>query len=159
VIFQREGINVVGVEFSNADNAKAKAIVKDYIARYGKIDGVWMDAGFSSVAVVQEFQAEGKPVPAITGEDQQDFLELWKKTKLTAIAATYPVYQWRTALIAATYILSGKSVPKEWVLPAPVITSDNLSQYITTGMPAQFFAMCGCQKMPGFPTEWGGKSK
>ncbi len=159
VIFQREGVNVVGVEFSNADNAKAKAIVKDYIARYGKLDGVWMDTGFSSVSVVQEFQAEGKPVPAITGEDQQDFLEFWKKTKITAIAATYPVYQWRTALIAATYILSGKPVPKEWVLPAPVITSDNLSQYITTGMPAQFYATCGCQKMPGFPTEWGGKAR
>jgi ribose transport system substrate-binding protein len=157
VIFDREGVNVVGMEFSNADNAKAKAIVKDYLQRFGKIDGVWMDAGFSSVAVVQAFQEAGKPVPPITAEDQQDFLEMWKKQKLTAIAATYPVYQWRTVVIAATYILSGKQVPKEWVLPAPVITNENLSQWVTTGMPAQFFATCGCQKMPSFPQAWGGK--
>ena len=50
-----------------------------------------------------------------------------------------PVYQWRTAVIAATYILSGKQVPKEWVLPAPVITNENLSQWVTTGMPPQFY--------------------
>src|SRR6266508_4070447 len=80
-----------------------------------------------------------------------------QKEKLTAIAPTYPVYQWRTALIAATYILSGKQVPKEWVLPQPVITADNLSQYLIPGMPPLFFSSCGCKNMPGFPQDWGGK--
>ena len=91
------------------------------------------------------------------GQDQQDFLELWQKDHLTAIAPTYPVYQWRTAVIAATWILSGKPVPKEWVLPQPIITSDTLSQYVTPNMPPQFFSTCGCQHMPGFPKDWGGK--
>ncbi|OLE27675.1 MAG: ABC transporter substrate-binding protein [Actinobacteria bacterium 13_1_20CM_3_71_11] len=126
-IFDREGINVVGDEFINADNAKAKAVVKDYLQRYGKIDGVWMDAGFASVTVAQVFQEAGKP--------------------------------WRTAVIAATWILSGKQVPKEWVLPAPVITDDTLSKYVTAGMPASFYPTCGCQKMPGFPKDWGGKPR
>src|SRR5690242_5235905 len=128
VIFDREGIDIVGDEFINADNAKAKAVVKDYLQRYGKLDGVWMDAGFASVTVAQVFQEAGKPVPPMTSEDEQDFLDLWHKDKLDAIAPTYPVYQWRTAVIAATWILSGKQVPKEWVLPAPVITDDNLSK-------------------------------
>jgi ribose transport system substrate-binding protein len=157
LVFEREGVNVVGVEFNNADTAKAKAIVNDYLKRYGKIDGVWLDAGFASVAVAQTFQAAGKPVPPLTSEDEQDFLALWQKDKLTAVAPTYPVYQWRTALIAATYILSGKPVPKEWVLPQPVISSDTLPQYLTTGMPPDFFPTCGCQKMAGFPQDWGGK--
>jgi len=157
VVFDREGVDVVGVEFNNVDLAKASAIVKDYIQRFGKLDGVWLDAGFASVAVAQAFQEMGKPVAPLTGEDQQDFLALWQKNKLTAIAPTYPVYQWRTALIAATYILSGKPVPKEWVLPQPVITTDTLSKYLTPGMPPLFFPTCGCQKMPGFPKEWGGK--
>jgi hypothetical protein len=39
----------------------------------------------------------------------------------------------------------------------PVITKDNLSQYITPGMPPLFYSTCGCQKMPGFPQNWGGK--
>jgi ribose transport system substrate-binding protein len=157
VVFDREGVDVVGVEFNNVDLAKAKSIVKDYIQRFGKIDGVWLDAGFASVAVAEAFQEAGKPVPALTGEDQQDFLNLWQKKKLTAVAPTYPVYQWRTAVIAATWILSGKQVPKEWVLPQPVITADNLSKYIVPGMPALFFSSCGCVGMPGFPKDWGGK--
>jgi ribose transport system substrate-binding protein len=157
VIFDREGVDVVGVEFNNADPAKAKSIVSDYLQRFGKLDGVWLDAGFASVGVTEVFQDAGKPVPPLTSEDQNDFLQLWQSKKLTAIAPTYPVYQWRTAVIAATMILSGKQVPKEWVLPQPVITEDNLSQYVTQGMPPLFFPTCGCQKMPGFPQEWGGK--
>jgi ribose transport system substrate-binding protein len=157
VIFDREGINVVGVEFNNADPAKAKTIVSDYLQRFPDLAGVWLDAGFASVATAEVFQDAGKKVPPLTGEDQQDFLNLWQQKKLTAIAPTYPVYQWRTALIAATYILSGKQVPKEWVLPQPVITDENLSQYIVPGMPPLFFSSCGCGNMPGFPQDWGGK--
>jgi ribose transport system substrate-binding protein len=157
LVFEREGVNVIGVEFNNADQTKAKAIVNDYLKRFGKIDGVWLDAGFASVTVAQTFQAAGKPVPPLTSEDEQDFLALWQKDKLTAVAPTYPVYQWRTALVAATYILSGKPVPKEWVLPQPVISSDTLPQYLTSGMPPDFFSTCGCQTMPGFPQDWGGK--
>jgi ribose transport system substrate-binding protein len=157
VIFDREGINVVGVEFNNADPAKAKTIVSDYLQRFGKLDAVWLDAGFAGVAVAEAFQDAGKPVPPLTSEDQQDFLALWQKQHLTAIAPTYPVYQWRTAFIAATMILSGKQVPKEWILPQPVITSDTLKNYLYPNMPPQFFATCGCNKMPGFPQDWGGK--
>ena len=151
LVFEREGVNIIGVEFNNADQTKAKAIVNDYLKRFGKIDGVWLDAGFASVTVAQTFQAAGKPVPPLTSEDEQDFLSLWQKDKLTAVAPTYPVYQWRTAVIAAVDILSGKPVPKEWVLPQPVISSDTLPQYLTGGMPPDFFSTCGCQTMPGFP--------
>jgi len=157
VVFDREGVEVVGVEFNNADPVKAKTIVRDYLRRFGDLDGVWLDASFASVAVAEVFQEAGKPVPPLTAEDQQDFLALWQQKKLTAIAPTYPVYQWRTALIAATYILAGRQVPKEWILPQPVITTDTLPKYLTRGMPPLFFSTCGCQKMPGFPQEWGGK--
>jgi ribose transport system substrate-binding protein len=157
VVFDRAGVNVVGVEFNNADPAKAKSIVSDYIQRFPDLKGVWLDSGFGSLGTVEAFQDAGKPVPALSGEDEQDFLELWKKDKLTAIAPMYPVYQWRTAVIAATYVLSGKQVPKEWVLPQPVITADTLHQWLVPGMPPLFYSSCGCEKMPGFPQEWGGK--
>jgi ribose transport system substrate-binding protein len=156
-IFDKSGVNVVGAEFTDGDPAKVKTIVGDYLQRFGNLDGVWMDAGATTVAAVEAFQDAGKVVPPITSEDQQDFLELWQKDKLTAIGPTYPVYQWRTAVIAVTDLLSGKQVPKDWVLPQPVITSENLGQYYTPGMPPLFYPTCGCQKMPGFPQAWGGK--
>jgi ribose transport system substrate-binding protein len=155
-IFDKSELDVVGVEFTDGDAAKTKSIVSDYIQRHGKIDGVWMDAGATSVAAIEAFEDSGTEVPPITGEDQQDFLKKWKDDGLTAIAPTYPTYQWRTPIIAAVKILKGEEVPKNWNLPQPKITSENLDQYLQPNMPPLHYALCGCEDMPGFPKAWGG---
>lgn len=151
VIFDKNNINVVGVEFTQGDGAKTKSIVSDYIQRFGHIDAVWMDSGATTVAAVEAFEDAGQPVPPINGEDQNDWLIKWQASKLTGDSPTYPVYQWRTAVIAATMVLSGQQVPKEWILPQPEITGDNLSKYVQTSLPPLFYPTCGCQNMPGFP--------
>jgi ribose transport system substrate-binding protein len=154
VAFDKAGVDVVGVEFTDGDPAKTKKIVNDYLQRYGTIDGVWMDAGAVAVAAVEAFLDAGQPVPPINGEDQLDFLKLWKDRKLTAIAPTYPTYQWRTPVIAALRILDGKQVPSPWKLPQPTITQDNLDQYADPDMPPLHYAMCGCAGLPGYPKRW-----
>ena len=152
--FDKAGVNVVGVEFTDGDPAKTKKIVDDYIQRYGTIDGVWMDAGAVAVAAVEAFQDAGQPVPPINGEDQLDFLRVWKENKLTAIAPTYPTYQWRTPIIAALKVLNGEQVSSPWKLPQPTITQDNLDQYVDPDMPPLHYAMCGCTDLPGYPQRW-----
>lgn len=156
--FDKSKLNVVGVEFTDGDPAKTKSIVSDYLQRHGKLDGVWMDAGATSVAAIEAFEDAGQPVPPITGEDQQDYLRKWKDAKLTAFSATYPTYQWRTPVIAGLKILAGQEVPKQWKLPQPTITSDNIDQYLLPGMPPLHYALCGCKDMPGYPQNWGGTS-
>lgn len=150
-------MNVVGVELSEGDRARVKAIVTDYIERFGQIDGIWMDAGQDAVAAIEAFEDLGMEVPPIVGEDQQDFLQKWAEDDLTAIAPLWPTYQWRTPIIAATMILSGEEVPSEWVLPQPAITEENLEQYIQANMPPQHYALCGCEERPGYPERWGGQ--
>ncbi|MFJ3929017.1 MULTISPECIES: ABC transporter substrate-binding protein [unclassified Streptomyces] len=147
-------LDLVGVEFTDGDAARTKSVVNDYLQREGRIDGVWMDAGATAVAAVEAFQDAGVEVPPFVGEDQQDFLRLWSEEKLTAVAPTYPTYQWRTAVIAAVRILKGEEVPKEWVLPQPVITRETLRDVLTDEMPPLHYAMCGCQSMPGYPGPW-----
>jgi ribose transport system substrate-binding protein len=157
-IFKEKGIDLVGAEFTDGDNAKTKSIVEDYINRFGKIDAVWMDAGATAVAAIEAFEDAGQPYPIITGEDQEDFLVKWKKQKLTALAPTYPTYQWRTPIIAAVKILKGEPViGPVWNLPQPVITQDTLDEYVDESMPPLHYAMCGCKDMPGYPKRWGGK--
>ncbi|MBA2595403.1 MAG: ABC transporter substrate-binding protein [Chloroflexia bacterium] len=156
-IFDESNINVVGVEFTEGDVANTKSIVTDYINRFGSIDGVWMDAGATSVGAIEAFEDLGLEVPPITGEDQQDFLRKWKDDGLTAVAPTYPTYQWRTPIIAALDILQGREVPKEWTLPQPLITNENLDQYLQENMPPLHYALCGCENMPDFPARWGGE--
>jgi len=157
-IFKEHGINVVGAEFTDGDNAKTKQIVEDYINRFGNIDAVWMDAGATSVAALEAFEDAGKPYPIITGEDQEDFLKKWKEKGLTAIAPTYPTYQWRTPIIAAVKILKGEPViGPNWKLPQPTITQADLDKYVNDKMPPLHYAMCGCEDLPGYPQRWGGK--
>lgn len=157
VVFDKSQLQVVGVEFTDGDAAKTKSIVSDYIQRHGKIDGIWMDAGATAVAAIEAFEDAGLPVPPINGEDQQDFLQKWKDGNLTAVAPTYPTYQWRTPVIAALKILKGEEVPKQWNLPQPKVTSENLSTYLQPNMPPLHYALCGCEDLPGFPENWGGK--
>jgi ribose transport system substrate-binding protein len=157
VKFDESDLDVVGVEFTDGDAAKTKSIVSDYIQREGQIDGVWMDAGATAVAATEAFEDNGMDVPPINGEDQNDFLTKWQEDDLTAIAPTYSNYQWRTAVIAATKILKGEEVPKEWVLPQPAITAENLDEYVDPNMPPLHYALCGCEDMPGYPGKWGGK--
>ena len=157
VQFDDSDLDVVGVEFTDGDAAKTKSIVSDYLQREGQIDGVWMDAGATSVAAMEAFEDNGVDIPPFVGEDQNDFLTKWQEDGLTAIAPTYSNYQWRTAVLAATMILKGEEVPKEWVLPQPAITQDTLADYVDPNMPPLHYALCGCEDMPGYPEDWGGK--
>jgi ribose transport system permease protein len=157
-IFKENGVNVVGAEFTGGDNAKTKQIVEDYINRNGKIDAVWMDAGATAVAALEAFEDSGQPYPIITGEDQEDFLKKWKEKGLTAMAPTYPTYQWRAPVIAAVKVLKGEPViGPTWKLPQPVITQGDLDKYVDDKMPPLHYAMCGCKDLPGYPQRWGGK--
>ena len=155
-IFADAGVDVVGVEFTENDTATAKGVVSDYLQREGEINGIWMDDGTAAVAALEAFEDAGQPLPAISGEDQQQFLEKWKAENLTAIAPTYPTYQWRTPILAALQILKGEQVPSEWILPQPTVTAQNLDQYLNPGMPPLHYALCGCEEMPGYPQRWGG---
>lgn len=157
-IFKARSVNVVGAEFTGGDNAKTKGIVEDYINRFSKIDAIWMDAGATAVAALEAFEDAGQPYPVITGEDQEDFLQKWQKERLTALAPSYPTFQWRSPVIAAVSILKGEPViGPTWKLPQPVITQATLDQNVDPKMPPLFYAQCGCQNMPGFPQRWGGK--
>jgi ribose transport system substrate-binding protein len=157
-VFADADLEIVGDEFTEGDAANTKQIVSDYLTREGSLDGVWMDAGAVGVAAAEAFEDAGQEIPPITGEDQLDFLRKWDEEGLTAIAPVYSNFQWRTPVIAATRILSGEEVPKEWILPQEPITEDELNQVIAAneGMPQLHYATCGCEEMPGYPERWGG---
>ena len=153
IVMEEAGLNIIGAEFTEGDAANTKSIITDYLQRE-QIDGVWLDAGAVGVAAAEAFEDNGVEVPPITGEDQQDFLTKWEEDGLTAVAPVYSNFQWRTPILAATQILSGEEVPSEWVLPQPLITEENRSEYSNPDMPPLWYGTCGCEDLPGFPEAW-----
>jgi len=154
-IFSQNNIELLAPsgEFTDGDPSKTKQIVSDYLAR-GDVDAIWMDAGATSLGAIEAFEDAGLEVPPITGEDQQDFLQKWSDDGLSAVAPTYPTYQWRTAIIATVMVLNGEQVPANWNLPQPLIDESNLAQYLQPDMPPLHYALCGCEEMPDFPERW-----
>jgi ribose transport system substrate-binding protein len=152
---QNPQLNVIGVEFVAYDSFKANTVVTDYIDRYGTIDAVWMDAGGTAVSILEAFKDAGVPYPKVmVGEDQQDYLQYWKDNDLTAIAPTFPTFQWRTAVLASVMFLDGETVQHNWVLPQPDVTQANLDQYLNAEMPPLHYTLCGCEDMVNYPASW-----
>jgi ribose transport system substrate-binding protein len=152
---QNPQINVIGVEFVAYDSFKASTVVSDYLAKYGTIDAVWMDAGGTAVTILEAFKDAGADYPEVMiGEDQQDFLEYWKANDINGLAPTFPTFQWRTAVLAAVKFLQGETVQRNWVLPQPNVTAENLDQYIGTGMPPLYYVMSSAEDMTNWPDAW-----
>jgi ribose transport system substrate-binding protein len=148
-------INVIGVEFVAYDSFKASTVVSDYLAKYGTIDAVWMDAGGTAVTILEAFKDAGAPYPKVMiGEDQQDFLEYWKANDINGLAPTFPTFQWRTAVLAAVMFLQGKTVQHNWVLPQPDVTAATLDQFVGTGMPPLYYVMSSAEDMTNWPDAW-----
>ncbi len=148
-------INVIGVEFVAYDSFKASTVVSDYLAKYGTIDAVWMDAGGTAVTILEAFKDAGAPYPKVMiGEDQQDFLEYWAANDINGLAPTFPTFQWRTAVLAAVNFLQGKAVQHNWVLPQPDVTAETLKNFIGTGMPPLYYVMSSAEDLPNWPDAW-----
>jgi ribose transport system substrate-binding protein len=148
-------INVIGVEFVGYDSFKANTVVSDYLAKYGTIDAVWMDAGGTAVTILEAFKDAGADYPKVMiGEDQQDFLEYWKANGINGLAPTFPTFQWRTAVLAAVMFLQGETVQHNWVLPQPDVTAENLDMFVGSGMPPLYYVMSSAEDLPTWPDAW-----
>jgi ribose transport system substrate-binding protein len=148
-------LNIIGVEFVGYDSFKANTVVSDYLAKYGQIDAVWMDAGGTAVTILEAFKDAGAPYPKVmVGEDQEDYLQYWKDNNLTAIAPTFPTFQWRTAVLSAVMFLQGETVQHHWFMPQPEVVAANLDQYLNPDMPPLHYALCGCEDMTNYPASW-----
>ncbi|WP_026931455.1 substrate-binding domain-containing protein [Glycomyces tenuis] len=154
-IFADSELEILGNEFTGGDAAEIKNIVTQYLQR-GEVDGIWMDAGDGAVAAIEAFEDAGQPYPVMTGEDELSFMRKWKETGMTALAPVYSNFQWRTPVLAATMILNGEQVPKEWVLPQEPITEAELDDYLERNedMPSLHYAKFGGEDLPGFPDAW-----
>lgn len=144
-----ENIEILATYSADWAYDKGKQSAEQALAAYPEIDGIWSQGGAMSQGAIEAFQAAGRDLVPITGEDNNGYLKMWKSlqdTGFTSVATSFPTYMTATALDTALSILKGESVPKYNYLPAPTITDDNLDEYARPEYSDAYWCVTGLSK-------------
>jgi ribose transport system substrate-binding protein len=137
------GITVLAQQPADWAYDKGKAIMEDFIAAYPEIDGIYSQGGAMSLGALEALLAAGKPLVPVPSEGNNGFLKFWKE-KLsegyTSIGPDEATWQSSEALRQAVACLEGESIEKWHELPLPVITNDNLDEFVRMDCPDDLWA-------------------
>ncbi len=137
-------IEIVGEEYGDWDYAKGKTAAENLLAANPEIDGVWSQGGEMTRGAMEAFMAAGRDLVPMTGEDSNGFLKMWKEYKpdgFKAIATSMPTWLFAEGAETGLGILEG-NVPeeKDIVVDIPVITDDELEEYVREDLSDSFWA-------------------
>jgi len=141
VFAENPGIEVVATIDGSWDQATAKTAVESALAANPQIDGVWSQGGSMTLGAIEAFEAAGRPLVPMTGEDSNGLLKKWQElidagdTGFDAIAVAKPTWISASALEAALAALDGDDVTKDDILDPEVITAENVTEFVRPDMP------------------------
>lgn len=128
-----ENINILATYYADWAYDKGKQSAEQALAAYPDIDGVWSQGGAMTQGALEAFQAAGRPLVPMTGEDGNGFLKAWKAAQpdgFKAVAASDPCWMGAVALDTALSALNGEPVEKYNYIPVPTITDADIDQYV-----------------------------
>lgn len=126
------GIKIVSAIDASWDQATAKTAVESALAANPEIDGVWSQGGSMTLGAIEAFEAAGRPLVPMTGEDSNGLLKKWVSlldagdSGFDCIAVAKPTWISATALDTAIAALKGEKVTKDQILErrsSPLTTS------------------------------------
>ena len=157
-IFDEAGLNVVGVEFTDGDPAKTKSIVVRLPpARRQprrRLDGRRRDRRRRHRGV--RGRRPGRPADHRRGPERlPDQVEGrrpdGRRPDVLELPVAYGRHRGdRRSSRAKRSRRSGSSRSRR-------SRRRTLDQYVKPNMPPLYYALCGCEDLPGFPEKWGGK--
>lgn len=127
-----EGITILAEEDAAWAYDQGRLATERMLAAYPEIDGVWSQGGAMTQGAIDAFEAAGRDLVPMTGEDNNGFLLAWQERLddgFRAMSASEPTWQSRVALQAALQILQGIPVNSYYELQVPVIFEDSIDQY------------------------------
>ena len=93
---------------------------------------------------VEAFLAADRPLCPMTGEDNNGFLKIWRdntENGLTSIATSMPTWLFAEGARIGLDILDGNApAEKDTVVEIPVITQDQLNDYVRDDLSDSFWA-------------------
>ena len=142
VFAQYPEIEIIGDAYAGWDYAQGKAATDNFLAAHPQIDGVWSQGGAMTQGALDAFIAAGRPLVPMSGEANNGLLKAWLANKdngFSSIAPCCPTYVSATALEVAIDALQGKEVPKQVNLDLPVVTEENLEEFVKPDLPDSFW--------------------
>jgi ribose transport system substrate-binding protein len=127
------GIEILGEEDAAWAYDQGKLAAERFLAAHPEIDGVWSQGGAMTQGAIDAFEAAGRPLVPMTGEDNNGFLLAWQERMadgFKAMSASEPTWQSRVALQAALRILQGESIAPFYALQVPTIYEDGVADYV-----------------------------
>ena len=106
------------------------------------INAVFAQGGALAAAAMQTLLQQNAKLVPITGENYNGFLKMWQahlKDGFSSLATAQPNYLAVIALEAGVAKAEGKTVPLNITVPLPQITDTNLSQYVKTDQPDDYY--------------------
>ncbi|MEO1191354.1 MAG: substrate-binding domain-containing protein [Pseudomonadota bacterium] len=128
IFAQYPDIEIIDVQYTGWSPANGKAIMSAILQRHGKdIQGVWADSGLQGSGSVEAFLNAGfasDEIPPHTGGDLNRMYLLALEHGFPFIGVDYTPAIGGSAVDLAIDILEGKPVPKQYVVPAPIVVSE-----------------------------------
>lgn len=127
------GITILAEEDAAWAYDQGRLATERMLAAYPDIDGVWSQGGAMTQGAIDAFEAAGRDLVPMTGEDNNGFLLAWQERipeGFKAMSASEPTWQSRVALQAALRILQGEPVAPFYSLQVPTIFEEDVDQYV-----------------------------
>ena len=143
VLAEYPGINVVGQETGNWDEATGQQVMSNFLASFPALNGYWTQDGMAIGAMQAVLAANPAEWPVFVGEARCQFLDLWNQRlqedpNFETIAVANPPGVSPTGLRIAVNMLQGKTLDESklggtngasFVIPVPiVVTKDNFAE-------------------------------
>ncbi len=134
-------IEIVTTLNSEYNEAPALEVVMPVIDAYD-FDGILALGGSLASASLKGMIESGKPMVPITGENYNAFVKLWAENidnGFSSIAVAEPNWEGALALDLCIKILDGEKYSENYELSRPVITNENIGEYVPNDFPDDYY--------------------
>lgn len=122
-------IKTVTTQYTQWSSTVAKTVAQNLIASYPDLDAIWSDSGYGALGVAQAYEEAGKPVPPITGDAINDFIQATRGKDVQYALSTFPPEMSSTCLDTAMGLLKGEPVLNKVYIDSPSFTNVDGAKY------------------------------
>ncbi len=144
-----KNIEILNQYYTDWAYDKGKQYGEEMCAAYPEIDGIYSQGGACSMGIIEAMEAAGRELVPITGEDNNGLLKMWKERQadgFSMVCCSDPSYQSVIALEQALKALNGEPLQQANIIDSPVITDENLDDYVRPEYSDSYWCMTSMTK-------------